>query len=135
MADHLSKEKRSWNMARIRSSNTRAEFAVRKLLHSLGYRFRLHRSDLPGKPDIVLPRHRTVIFVHGCFWHRHNRCSKSTTPKTNIQYWTDKFKRNIKRDIVSKKELNKLGWRVIVIWECETTDDNCIARKIKRLNS
>ena len=122
MADNLSKEKRSWNMSRIRSGNTKPEIAVRRILHFLGYRFRLHRKDLPGKPDIVLPKYKTVIFVHGCFWHRHENCKYSYNPRSRAKFWQDKFAANIERDKQSAADLKMLGWRQLVIWECETKD-------------
>lgn len=133
MADHISKQKRSWNMSRITSKDTKPEIVVRFLLHSLGYRFRLHRKDLPGKPDIVLPKYKTVIFVHGCFWHRHEGCKKATTPKSNMEYWLNKFARNISNDIRHKRELQELGWSVIVIWECETKNVQMIMDKLSFL--
>lgn len=120
MVDHLTREKRSWNMSRIRSKNTKPEIIVRSLLHRMGYRFRLHRKDLPGKPDIVLTKYKTVIFVHGCFWHRHKGCKRCTTPSTNKDYWLKKFERNIANDRMYKKAIKKDGWKVIIVWECET---------------
>ena len=117
--DILSKEHRSWNMSRIRSKNTSPEKIVRSLLHGMGYRFRLHRKDLPGKPDIVLPRYNTVIEVRGCFWHRHKGCQEATTPKSNQDFWVEKFSKNIERDRKNTRELKKNGWKVIIIWECE----------------
>jgi len=117
--DIISKEKRSWNMSRIRSKDTKPEKIVRSLLHRMGYRFRLHVQDLPGKPDIVLPRHKTVIFVHGCFWHRHPKCKYAYTPKSRIEFWSKKFEDNIARFRVVKKELVHIKWKVVVIWECE----------------
>ena len=111
-------------MSRIRSKDTAPEIRVRSMLHKAGYRFRLHVKDLPGKPDIVLPKYKTVIFVHGCFWHRHKGCSKATTPSTNSEYWKKKFQRNVERDKQDQAELKKLGWKVIVIWECETIDEH-----------
>ena len=120
MADHLTKEKRSWNMSRIRSKDTKPEIIVRSLLHQMGYRFRLHRKDLPGKPDIVLPKYKTVIFVHGCFWHRHKGCKRCTTPSTNKNFWLLKFQRNLDNDKTNKTKLRSQGWTVAVIWECET---------------
>jgi DNA mismatch endonuclease (patch repair protein) len=107
-------------MSRIRSENTRPEKVVRSLLHSIGYRFSLHRRDLPGKPDIVLPKYKTVIFVHGCFWHRHQGCKNTTTPKTNAEFWGKKFSENIARDRKKKSNLEDLGWNVVIVWECET---------------
>lgn len=123
MTDHLSKDQRSWNMSRIKSRHTKPELILRSLLHRSGFRFRLNYSSLPGTPDIVLPKYRTVIFVHGCFWHRHQNCSKATTPKTNRDYWQNKFDRNVLRDVEIKKELKKLGWHNLVVWECEVMAD------------
>ena len=120
MIDYLTKEKRSWNMAQIRSKNTKPELIVRSLLHRIGYRFRLHRKDLPGKPDIVLPKYRTVIFVHGCFWHRHKGCKRCTMPKTNRDYWLEKFSHNIVKDGEYIRKLENDGWKVLIVWECET---------------
>jgi len=117
--DHLSEERRSWNMSRVRSKDTKPEILVRQALHKQGYRFRLHISNLPGKPDIVLPKWKTVIFVNGCFWHRHKGCQRSTTPTSNRKFWTDKFDRNVKRDRKNKRALKRLGWKVLVVWECE----------------
>jgi DNA mismatch endonuclease (patch repair protein) len=106
-------------MSRIRSSNTAPELALRRALHALGFRFRIHRKDLPGKPDIVLPRYRTVVFVHGCFWHRHVGCKVATTPKSNTAFWVEKFDKNVARDSRSKILLEAQGWKVIIVWECE----------------
>ena len=102
-------EARSRNMSAIKSKNTKPEIIVRKLLHSMGYRFRLHKKDLPGSPDIVLPKYKTVIFVHGCFWHRHHNCKFATTPKTRTEFWENKFKENIERDIKNQNKLKNLG--------------------------
>jgi DNA mismatch endonuclease, patch repair protein len=118
--DRLNKEHRSWNMSRIRGSNTKPELVVRSLLHRMGYRFRLHRRDLPGRPDIVLPKHKTVVQVHGCFWHRHTGCKMAYKPRTRWAFWKTKFAGNVERDQRTHRELQALGWRVIVIWECET---------------
>jgi DNA mismatch endonuclease, patch repair protein len=118
--DSLSRGERSALMSRIRAGNTKPEIAVRRLLHALGFRFRLHRSDLPGHPDIVLPGRRTVVFVHGCFWHRHSRCRKATTPQTRRSFWSLKFKQNVERDKRQQRELKRMGWGVVVVWECET---------------
>lgn len=119
MVDFLSPLERSERMSRIRSSNTSPELAIRRALHALGFRFRLHRKDLPGKPDIVLPRHKTVIFVHGCFWHRHVGCKVASTPKTNTGFWEEKFQRNTARDERNAALLQALGWKVLVVWECD----------------
>ncbi|MHA1888087.1 MAG: very short patch repair endonuclease [Promethearchaeota archaeon] len=136
MADHLSKEKRSWNMSRIHSENTKPEIVVRSLLHQMGYRFRLHRKDLPGKPDIVLKKYNTVIFVHGCFWHHHNNCKRANIPKSNTDYWIPKIQKNVERDKNQKKKLKKLGWKVIVIWECEIKNINRLSKKLtKRISN
>ena len=118
--DTLTKERRSWNMAQIRGKDTKPERIVRSILHRLGARFRLHRTDLPGKPDIVLPRYGLIILVHGCYWHRHPRCKKTTTPKQNSNFWAAKFESNVQRDKKVRRELKKLGWNVLVVWECET---------------
>ena len=107
-------------MAAIKSKNTKPEIVVRKMLYALGYRFRLHRKDLPGSPDIVLPKYKTVIFVHGCFWHRHENCKYASTPKTRKEFWTQKFKTNIERDIQIQEKIKNIDWRSVVIWECET---------------
>lgn len=107
-------------MARVRSKDTAPELKVRRALHRLGLRFRLHRSDLPGRPDVVLPRYRTVIFVHGCFWHRHSACPRSSMPKTRAAYWDAKFKANLARDQRNIEALKAAGWQVLIIWECET---------------
>ena len=117
-------EQRSRNMSAIKSKNTKPEIAVRRLLHSMGYRFRLHRKDLPGSPDIVLPKYKTVIFVHGCFWHRHENCKYATTPKTRPAFWESKFNENIRRDRTNQNNLIKLGWKVLVIWECDLKSTN-----------
>lgn len=119
MVDHLTKQMRSWNMSRIRSKDTSPEMLLRSLLHRMGYRFRLHCKGLPGKPDIVLPKYKTVIFVHGCFWHRHKGCKRCTTPSSNLQYWQAKFDRNMNNDKKNAAELRKKGWHVLTIWECE----------------
>ena len=132
MVDKLSKEKRSWNMSRIRSMDTEPEKAVRSLLHRLGYRFRLHQKNLPGKPDIVLPKYRSVIFVHGCFWHRHKGCKYAYSPKSRTEFWKKKFQGNIDRDRRHKKELKKLGWKIFVIWECETLSTAILSKKLKK---
>jgi len=118
-ADHLNKSARSENMRRIRSKNTKPELEVRSFLQKNGYRFRLHKKDLPGKPDIVLAKYKTVIFVHGCFWHQHKNCKRATTPSSNKNYWLPKLKRNQERFIEVKKALVNLKWRVIVMWECD----------------
>lgn len=120
MVDNLTPERRSWNMSRIRSKDTGPERIVRSLLHRMGYRFRIHRKDLPGSPDVVLPRLKVVVFVHGCFWHRHIGCKYAYMPKSRITFWKTKFKENLDRDKKNKQALNKAGWKIITIWECMT---------------
>ena len=122
-------------MSRIRSENTSPERLVRSLLHGMGYRFRLHRKDLPGKPDIVLPKYKTVIEVRGCFWHRHQGCKQASTPKSNEAFWQEKFSRNVARDRRNTRLLKKLGWRVIIIWECETKAENRLMKKLAKLEN
>jgi len=117
--DRLTKEKRSWNMSMIRSRNTNPEKQLRSLLHRAGYRFRINVKELPGSPDIVLPKYRAVIFVHGCFWHRHHECKNAYMPKSNIDFWHQKFLGNIKRDEKNQALLVEKGWLPVVIWECE----------------
>ena len=129
--DRITKEHRSWNMSRIKSGNTRPEIVVRSLLHNMGYRFRLHRKDLPGKPDIVLPRFKSVIFVHGCFWHRHKGCKNAASPKTKKTFWREKFKANVIRDKKVQEELNSMGWKILIIWECELPDLDRVKKLIK----
>src|SRR6266478_6594118 len=135
MADRLTRERRSWNMSRIRGRNTRPERVVRQLLFSLDYRFRLQRKDLPGRPDIVLPKYRTVIFVHGCFWHRHRGCTFSYSPKSNTEFWSAKFSGNVKRDKVNQQKLRALGWTVLVVWECELENAERLKAKLNRIRA
>lgn len=131
MTDILSPEARSENMRRITAKDTKPELIVRRLLHSLGYRYRLHRSDLPGRPDIVFPGRHKAIFVHGCFWHRHPNCTKAYTPKSRIGFWTKKFEENIARDARNQSELRARGWNVLIIWECETSETKMLANRLK----
>ena len=123
-------EQRSRNMSAIKSKNTKPEIKVRKILHSMGYRFRLHSKDLPGAPDIVLPKYKTVIFVHGCFWHRHENCKYASTPKTRKEFWNKKFTENKKRDLEIQEKIKILDWRSVVIWECETKNIENLRDKI-----
>lgn len=120
MTDTLSQSRRSALMGRVRRRNTTPERAVQSCLHKLGFRFKMHRSNLPGTPDIVLPKHSVAIFVHGCFWHRHARCKKTTTPKTRADFWIAKFNANVARDRLARRRLRSLGWSVVTIWECQT---------------
>ena len=119
MADVHDVETRSYNMSRVKSKDTKPEMIVRKLLHNRGFRFRLHLKDLPGKPDIVLPKYKTVVFVQGCFWHQHQGCKRAAIPKSNIDFWQDKLKGNLERDLKNHASLTKSGWRVVEIWECQ----------------
>lgn len=118
MADVHSKETRSYNMSRIKGKDTKPEMLVRRYLHAKGYRYRLHVKDMPGKPDIVLPKYRTVIFIHGCFWHGHKGCKYYVVPKTRTEWWLNKINRNIENDKKAIKTLKKEGWKVIALWEC-----------------
>ena len=127
---HKVSEQRSRNMSAIKSKNTKPEIKVRKVLHSMGYRFRLHAKDLPGSPDIVLPKYKTVIFVHGCFWHRHENCKYASTPKTRQEFWNKKFKTNIERDLEIQEKIKNLDWRSVVIWECETRSFDDLRKRI-----
>lgn len=129
--DIYCREKRSEIMSKVRSSDTKPEVAVRRVLHSLGFRFRLHSKALPGKPDIVLPKHRSVVFVHGCFWHHHEGCGKSKLPVTNAEFWQTKIAENVSRDMKTIRALKRLGWRVLVIWECETKSGTFAKRLAK----
>lgn len=122
-------------MSRIRSTNTKPELRVRSLLHRMGFRFRLHRKDLPGKPDIVLPRLKTVIFVHGCYWHRHPGCKFAYQPKSRVEFWTAKFVDNVERDTRNREALESLGWRVLVIWECEVAEQAHLDALLSKLIS
>lgn len=119
MTDIVSEEQRSYIMSRVSSKDTKPELLVRSFLHRLGFRFRIHGKKLPGRPDLVLAKHQAVIFVHGCFWHRHKGCAKATMPATRVQFWREKFERNVDRDLDNQAKLQDLGWRVIVLWECE----------------
>jgi len=140
MSDILSKEKRSWNMSRIKSGNTKQEMIVRSLLHKMGYRFRLHgkvgkqfntKNVLPGKPDVVLAKFKTIIFVHGCFWHRHENCKFAYTPKSRKDFWMTKFRENKVRDKLVMKQLEDSGWKILIIWECETKNINVLQKRLK----
>ena len=120
--DTVSPEERSRIMSHVKGRDTTPEKRVRSLLHSMGYRFRLQRADLPGKPDIVLPKFKTVIFVNGCFWHRHPGCKRATLPKSNAEFWRQKLEKNVARDRRNIQTLKDLGWYVLIIWECELKD-------------
>ena len=132
MPDIYDSRTRSVLMSGIRTRNTKPEMLVRSLLHRMGYRFRLHRRELPGSPDIVLPKHKTVIFVHGCFWHQHEGCRKARRPKSNRHFWDSKLDANVSRDHRNRAALEQLGWRVLTIWECETSHTDEVVEKLTR---
>ena len=130
MTDIVDSKRRSELMAAIRTRDTAPELAVRRIAHRMGLRYRLHRKDLPGRPDLVFPRHRLVVFVHGCFWHRHEGCRYASTPKSRIVFWTEKFAANVARDARQQAALKALGWRVLVIWACETGHRAAVERRL-----
>jgi DNA mismatch endonuclease (patch repair protein) len=130
VADKLSQDQRSALMARVKTRDTEPEIAVRKLLHSLGYRFRLTAHDLPGKPDIVLPKYKAAIFVHGCFWHGHKRCTRGTRPSSNADFWNHKIDGNIRRDRKVQRALKLLGWHVLVLWQCRIANSSTLRKLI-----
>ena len=134
MTDVLSCAQRKKCMSNVRDKNTKPEVFVRSLLHQMGFRFRLHRKDLPGLPDIVLPKYRTVMFVHGCFWHRHLNCRRTTMPATNSEFWQRKFDENMRRDRKTVLALTNLGWNIIIVWECETQKRNRDALQTRLAN-
>lgn len=131
MTDRFSPEKRSEIMSRVKNKDTKPEIAVRSILHRMGYRFRIHRSDLPGKPDIVLPKYGAVVFVNGCFWHGHKGCSRAARPSSNKSFWNKKIDRNKKRDLVVSKGLKSKGWRVLTIWQCQIRDEAALKERLR----
>jgi DNA mismatch endonuclease (patch repair protein) len=131
VVDQISAERRSAVMAKIKGKDTGPELRVRKAAHALGLRFRLHRSDLPGKPDLVFPKFRLALFVHGCFWHQHAGCRRASMPKSRTEYWEAKLRRNVQRDAVNGSALESMGWHSIVIWECETNDAETLEEIIR----
>ena len=137
MIDTFSPEKRAWVMRRITGKDTKPELIVRTLLHRAGYRFKANDKTLPGRPDLVLPKYDMVIFIHGCFWHRHKNCKQASTPKTNQAFWQEKFSNNQRKDARAKRQLNALGWRVMTIWECRVMKhpQTVLARIIRRLEN
>ncbi len=130
--DNISPEARGRQMSRVRSKDTKPEMIVRRLIFSMGYRYRLHDARLPGSPDLVLAGRRKVVFVHGCFWHRHTDCALARLPKSRLDFWLPKLVGNKVRDQTNQRLLRKLGWRVLVVWECELRDTKRLARKIRR---
>lgn len=131
MTDTLTPAERSERMSRIRGKDTTPELIVRKLAHEMGYRFRLHRRDLPGSPDLVFPRYKKVIWVHGCFWHRHEGCRKTTMPATNIPFWEEKFAATQKRDDQNFHRIRDQGWEALIIWECQTKDVENLTKQLQ----
>jgi len=131
--DHISKDKRSWNMSRIRSKNTSIEKVVRSFLFRKGLRYSLHNNKIPGKPDLYFKKYNIAIFINGCFWHRHKECKRCTMPKTNKKYWVDKFKKNIERDQNNYKKLKKEHIRFFIIWECEVSSEKKLQRLYNRI--
>ena len=132
MTDVFSKEKRSWIMSRVKGRDTKPEMLVRSFVHRMGFRFRVQRRDLPGNPDIALPRHRKVIFVHGCFWHGHKGCPRSKRPTTNKTFWNKKLDGNIERDKRFRGKLHRMGWKVLVVWQCDTRKPEKLLAKLER---
>ncbi|WP_421866053.1 very short patch repair endonuclease [Parvibaculum sp.] len=132
MVDRLSVERRSALMSKVKSKDTSPEMRVRRLAHALGYRYRLHRRSLPGSPDLVFSTRRKVIFVHGCFWHRHPNCRKASMPKSRVRFWSEKFERNVQRDRENLRALRKGGWEVLVVWECQTKDVERLEKKLRK---
>lgn len=122
---------RSELMRRVRGKDTKPEIVVRRVAFSIGLRFRLHRADLPGRPDLVFPSRRKVVFVHGCFWHRHHGCTRSSTPGSNRDFWIAKFDRNVERDARKERELREAGWDVLIIWECQTRDPTLVTKRLR----
>ena len=135
MADFLSPSSRSERMSRIRGSNTKPEMRLRRMLHAAGFRYKLHASRLPGRPDIVLPKYETVVFVHGCFWHRHPGCKVASEPKSNKAFWASKFSRNVARDRQNSRKLRAQGWHVYVVWECQLNSALKSTNALRRLTS
>jgi len=132
MPEKITREQRSYTMRQVKSINTSPEVIVRKILHGMGVRFRLHDPKLPGKPDIILKKYATVIFVHGCFWHRHRNCARASIPVANSDYWHRKFERNMARDRAAISAIRRLGFRVLVVWECETQNLNRLEKRLRK---
>jgi DNA mismatch endonuclease, patch repair protein len=135
MTDNVSAPERSARMARVKSKNTKPEMKVRKLLHSMGYRYRIHRADLPGTPDIVFPKKKVAIFVHGCFWHRHDdpNCKLARLPKSREGFWTSKLEGNRERDLLNLQRLHSLDWTTLTVWECELNDMETVSRRLEEV--
>lgn len=135
MVDRLTAEKRSWLMSRIRGKHTGPEMITRSVAHALGLRFRLHRKDLPGRPDVVFPQHKVALFVHGCFWHRHPGCRLASMPKSRPDFWQAKFDANVARDAAAERALSDAGWRVAIIWECETRQEDVLTARLSGIRN
>jgi DNA mismatch endonuclease (patch repair protein) len=133
VADKLSVAQRSRNMSRVRGKDTLPELRVRRVLHRAGFRFRLHRRDLPGKPDVFLPRHKVAVFVHGCFWHGHEGCRRATIPATRTEFWLEKIEANKRRDAAARTALGALGIQVVTLWQCQLKDEREILRAFEGL--
>ncbi|MBK1637171.1 very short patch repair endonuclease [Rhodovulum adriaticum] len=133
MADTIDPERRSRNMAKIKGRDTKPELRLRSALHRMGLRFRVCRKDLPGKPDVVFPRHRLAVQVRGCFWHQHEGCTAGRLPRSNLDYWRPKLEGNVRRDAEKDEALRALGWRVLVVWECELKTDEGLAETVQRV--
>lgn len=131
MVDQFTRKQRSRVMARVKNKNTKPEKRIRSMLHRMGYRFRLHRRDLPGAPDIVLPRHKKVVFVHGCFWHSH-QCPRGKRPATRKEFWNAKLDANQERDRANREALERIGWQVHVVWECQLKDPDVVQKKLQQ---
>lgn len=131
MTDTLSPSERSERMSRIKGRDTKPEMLVRRMLHAMGYRYRLHAKDLPGRPDVVFRSRKKAVFIHGCFWHRHPGCKMTRMPKSRLNFWRSKLEGNRKRDIRNQKALSLMGWKVLVVWECETRDTAELARRLR----
>jgi DNA mismatch endonuclease (patch repair protein) len=130
--DTLTPAQRSERMGRVRSKDTKPELAVRRIVFGMGYRYRLHRRDLPGNPDMVFPSRGKIIFVHGCFWHRHGKCELTRWPKSKLEFWKPKLEENSRRDRASQKALRRLGWRVLIVWECQLRNANALAARLRK---
>ena len=133
MVDNLSPKKRSWNMSHIKGKDTKPEKKVRSLLHAMGYRFRIHKKELPGNPDIVLPKYKAVLFVNGCFWHRHKGCKFAYKPKIRVEFWEKKFDDTVSRDLNNIKKLKAMGWNIEVFWECELKDIDSVKNRLEKI--
>lgn len=132
MTDKLSTERRSANMRAVRGRDTKPEMRVRRIAHALGYRFRLHRRDLPGKPDLTFPRLKKVVFVHGCFWHQHQRCKRASMPTSNVKFWRAKLTRNAERDAGQVAAVKAAGWRALVVWECQLRNEERLRSRLRQ---